>query len=355
MDHDLEMQRYLFDLAGFMVIPDILSQAEIDELKGLIDAQQLPPPREKIRFGSAAGGAPECPGFLEWGKPFCDLLDHPRIMPLLQLTLGDWFRLDRLYGINMEKGMGAHQLHGGNAPYSPAEYYHVRNGRIHNAFTVVSWNLADTGPEHGGFCCIPGSHKSNFVRPDPIPTVNQGRWEMMDGDALAPGVVIPEAPAGSVVLFSEALTHGTAPWNGACGRPSRWRSPRASSFSFRSRPIPAPGPHRCSPRPPPARPDATARPVCGPRLPHGQGQQLAHRAPGNGRAPAHPQPRAARAGPGIHPAPARPVGRHDRGAGGRRLRAPGRCLHTYRSRREGSSCRSGRCTAPSTTPARRHV
>ena len=214
MDHDLEMQRYLFDLAGFMVISDILSQAEIDELNGLIDAQQLPPPREKIRFGSAAGGAPECPGFLEWGKPFCDLLDHARIMPLLQLTLGDWFRLDRLYGINMEEGMGAHQLHGGNAPYSPAEYYHVRNGRIHNAFTVVSWNLADTGPEHGGFCCIPGSHKSNFVRPDPIPTVNQGRWEMMDGDALAPGVVIPEAPAGSVVLFSEALTHGTAPWKG---------------------------------------------------------------------------------------------------------------------------------------------
>ena len=34
-------------------------------------------------------------------------------------------------------------------------------------------------------------------------------------DSLAPGVVVPEAPAGSVVLFSEALTHGTAPWKGA--------------------------------------------------------------------------------------------------------------------------------------------
>ena len=90
-------------------------------------------------------------------------------MPLLQLTLGDWFRLDRLDGIN---------------------------GRIHNAFTVVSWNLADTGPQYDGFCCVPGSHKSNFVRPNPIPTVNQGRWKMMEGDSLAPGVVIPEAPAG---------------------------------------------------------------------------------------------------------------------------------------------------------------
>lgn len=216
MDRELEMQRYLFDLAGFMVIPEVLDRSQVAALNRLIDARQLPPPREKIRFGQAAGGAPACPGFLDWGQPFCDLLDHPRIMPLLRLTLGEWFRLDRLYGINMEAGMEGGELHGGNAPYSPAEYYHVRDGRIHNAFTVVSWNLTDAGPEHGGFCCVPGSHKSNFIRPDAIPTVNQGRWKLTaGGDALAPGVVVPEAPAGSVVLFSEALTHGTAPWTAA--------------------------------------------------------------------------------------------------------------------------------------------
>ena len=214
LEQNLEMQRYLFDLAGYMVIPDVLSRAEIDKLNRLIDAQRLPPPREKTRFGSAAGGAPECPGFLDWGQPFCDLLDHPRIMPLLQLTLGDWFRLDRIYGINMEAGMDGGQLHGGNAPYSPGEYYHVRDGRIQNSFTVVSWNLAHSGPDYGGFCCVPGSHKSNFTRPGAIPTVNQGRWELMQGNGLGPGVVVPEAPAGSVVMFSEALTHGTAPWTG---------------------------------------------------------------------------------------------------------------------------------------------
>ncbi len=214
MNDDLDMQRYLFDLAGFMVIPNVLDQAGIDELNRLIDAQALPPPREEIRFGRAPAKVPPSAGFLEWGKPFCDLLDHPRIMPLLQITLGDWFRLDRLFGINMEAGMDFGKLHGGNAPYSPGESYDVRDGEIHNSFTVVSWNLVDTGPEYGGFCCVPGSHKSNFVRPNPLSAVTHGHWEMMDGDALAPGVVIPEAPAGSVVLFSEALTHGTAPWKG---------------------------------------------------------------------------------------------------------------------------------------------
>ena len=43
MDHDLEMQRYLFDLAGFLVIPGVLGQGELDELNRLIDAQRLPP------------------------------------------------------------------------------------------------------------------------------------------------------------------------------------------------------------------------------------------------------------------------------------------------------------------------
>jgi hypothetical protein len=248
MNDDLEMQRYLFDLAGFLVIPDVLDPAELDELNRLTDAQRLPPPREEIRFGLAPGKVPPYAGFLEWGTPFCDLLDHPRIMPLLQLTLGDWFRLDRLFGINLDAGMDFGQLHGGNAPYSPGESYHVRDGRIQNGFTVVSWNLADTGPEHGGFCCVPGSHKSNFVRPNPLSAVTHGHWEMMDGDDLAPGVVIPEAPAGSALLFSEALTHGTAPWKGTHQRRTLIYKYCQSHIAWSTRRVPPPDSVPLTPR-----------------------------------------------------------------------------------------------------------
>ena len=248
MAHDLEMQRYLFDLAGFLVIPDVLGQAELDELNRLIDAQALPPPREEIRFGLAPGKAPPYAGFLEWGTPFCDLLDHQRIMTLLQLTLGDWFHLDRLFGINMDAGMDFGQLHGGNAPYSPGESYHVRDGTIQNDFTVVSWNLVDTGPASGGFCCVPGSHKSNFVRPNPTSATTHGHWEMMDGDDLAPGVVIPEAPAGSVVLFSEALTHGTAPWKGAHRRRTLIYKYCQSHIAWSTRRVPPPASVALTPR-----------------------------------------------------------------------------------------------------------
>ena len=53
-----------------------------------------------------------------------------------------------------------------------------------------------------GFCCIPGSHKSHFKLPRQI----------HEAPEKACCVVIPDVPAGSVVLFSEAMMHGTAPW-----------------------------------------------------------------------------------------------------------------------------------------------
>ena len=129
--NDHEMQQYLFDLNGYLVIEDALTPAEVATLNQLIDEQNLPPPDASPRFGSAPTlgsslikvedvpesrmgrnrAAPVGSGFLDWGKPFCDLLDHAAIMPLLRLRLGDAFRLDRLYGMYMAKGMSYFSLH----------------------------------------------------------------------------------------------------------------------------------------------------------------------------------------------------------------------------------------------------
>lgn len=191
-----ETEKYLFDLQGYLIIEDVLSADEVADINRVIDAQNLPEPglnTQGARFG----------GFLSWSESFVDLLDHERIMPYLRVILGDGFRLDHYYGIYMRQGTEALRLHGGNTPYDPPEYYHFRNGQMHNGLTVVSWNLADTGPAHGGFCCVPGSHKANY----PCPA------EVKENHADVPWVIVPEAPAGSVVIFTEALTHGTAAWN----------------------------------------------------------------------------------------------------------------------------------------------
>ncbi len=203
-----EIDQYLLDLKGYLVVEDVLSEEEVRVLNELIDNQELPNPEEQIRFGSAAGAHPERPGFLEWGSPFCNLLDHSKIMPILRLRLGDCFRLDRIYGLHMRKGMSRGKLHadyGATAPNSGArggEYFHLNDSRSLNGFLVVSWNLTLSGPGSGGFCCIPGSHKSNFKLPNKIAEAPE------ESDCF----VIPDAPAGSVTLFSEALTHGTAAW-----------------------------------------------------------------------------------------------------------------------------------------------
>src|SRR5262245_52392019 len=52
---DQELHQYLFDLQGYLVLHNVLGAAEVAELNRLIDAQRLPGPLEKIRFGSAAG------------------------------------------------------------------------------------------------------------------------------------------------------------------------------------------------------------------------------------------------------------------------------------------------------------
>ncbi len=202
---DFELQQYLFDLNGYLVIENALRAGEVAALNRLIDDQNLPPPSSSTRFGSAPAGS----GFLGWGQAFCDLLDHPAILPLLRMRLGDAFRLDRLYGMNMSKGMSYGALHadyGASAPQSlqaPGEYYPFRANQIYEGFIVVAWALSDAGGDNGGFCCIPGSHKSHYKLPRQI----------KDEQDKSPAVIRPETPAGSVILFTEALTHGTATWH----------------------------------------------------------------------------------------------------------------------------------------------
>jgi ectoine hydroxylase-related dioxygenase (phytanoyl-CoA dioxygenase family) len=64
---------------------------------------------------------------------------------------------------------------------------------------AVQWALVDHNPGRGGFLCVPGSHKANFPRPAEV--------------AAGMAVEVP-MKAGDVVIFTEALTHGTSTWQG---------------------------------------------------------------------------------------------------------------------------------------------
>ncbi|MBE9101356.1 phytanoyl-CoA dioxygenase family protein [Vacuolonema iberomarrocanum] len=194
-----EQQCYLFDLQGFLVIEDALTATQLTAINGAIDqhiaALGLPAEKSWLRFD----------GLLPWGAPFHELIDPIAIAPYLDRVLGDGYRLDHDYLHIIRQGTGpiGSYLHGGATPFDPCQYYHFQNGRMYNGLTAVAYFLTDVHPGEGGFGCIPGSHKSNF----PLPR----EWKDMSQSQPNCVQAVP-GRAGTAILFTEALTHGTLPW-----------------------------------------------------------------------------------------------------------------------------------------------
>lgn len=210
-------ERYLFDLQGFLVIEDVLDAGEVHELNELVDARDI---WTRARAGEMSVTAqdenflndvgPDC---YRWEEPFRRLLTHPRVVPYLNEVIGPAFRFDHGYMILMRKGGGSSSwnLHGGGSPFDPSQFYVFRNGQMYSGLTVVSFALTDAPPGRGGFACVPGSHKSNYTMP-----------QSLTAFAETPPPFVQNVPwrAGSVVLFTEALTHGTWPWTAESERRS---------------------------------------------------------------------------------------------------------------------------------------
>ncbi|MBE7462381.1 MAG: phytanoyl-CoA dioxygenase family protein [Planctomycetes bacterium] len=197
-----EHERYLFDLQGYLTVPGALDAEQLRTLNAILDERLAKLSAEKTshRFGD----------LLSWGAPYRALLDNPAILPHLDALLGAHPRLDHTYLDIIRGGLspiGA-TLHGGGTPYDPGQFYQYRDGRMYNGLVVIAYNLHDVNPGDGGFACVPGSHKANL----PLPK------EWRDLTQPHPCVKAVTGPAGTAVIFTEALTHGPLPWRGAHDR-----------------------------------------------------------------------------------------------------------------------------------------
>ena len=194
-----DFEFYAFDLQGYLVVENALSQEQVARWNSLLDeylAQNVEAETSAMRSIS-----PHL-----FGEAYTELIDNPRMVPYLTTTCGERFRLDHDYILVHQAGVGTigRNLHCGGTPYDPSEYYVYRNGKMYNGLTVVAYNLKDVNPGDGGFGCVPASHKSNR----PLPT------EVCDAEGAHPLVREVAAKAGSAVIFTEALTHGSFPWQG---------------------------------------------------------------------------------------------------------------------------------------------
>jgi len=207
-------EKYLFDLNGYLVVENLLTRDELALANEAIDkhAHQI-----QIRGDSLADNSPTLVGkeprgelgglqsFEEpYGRLFRHFLTHPRLVPYLHEILGKGFRLDHdMALLTMNNGTEGFYFHGKAGPdWDTDEFYMHRNGKIYCGLTVVSIQLADVNACDGGFAVVPGSHKANFLPPKSLL-----RYEQY-GDNIRQVV----SPAGSAVIFTEAITHGTLPW-----------------------------------------------------------------------------------------------------------------------------------------------
>ena len=208
-----QREAFLFDLWGYVVIEGVLgadelqrANAAVDHYAGLI----------RNREPGLAGGSTELAGgagrgeFLQnpltfarpWCEPFRAMLTQPRSIDIFNEILGPGYRLDHGPGlIRMTRGTEGHLLHG-SMTFDPSQYHRFIAGRVQCGLCVAAWQLTEVRAGDGGFACIPGSHKANYRPPRKVLGLQED-WGCVHQ------VV---APAGSLVIFNEALVHGTLPW-----------------------------------------------------------------------------------------------------------------------------------------------
>jgi hypothetical protein len=205
-----DRQKYLFDVAGYLVLDDVLSpdlcKRLIDALHEVIDspADQLP---KGVAHSSLSDGEISIGDLTGIGPLFADLIDLSPVVDILTEIINPRLRLEVAYGRIRSKGYEGLHLHGGaREEIDPNFMYHHKNGKIFAGHTVVSLNLTDVTEEQGGFVCIPGSHISHFPTPHDLTDFSDGTYDAS---------VLRSVPckAGSVVIFTEALAHGALPWN----------------------------------------------------------------------------------------------------------------------------------------------
>ncbi len=203
-------EKFMFDLEGYLVVRGVLAAEEVERFNALADAAWPGEYGEKAMRSTSPVST--------WGADFLNLIDHPHLIPYQLDLLGPKFRLDHDYSIFMrqsENSKEGGQLHGGpqGGIYPEGDHwYRYHDGVMRNGLMVFTYCLSAAKAGDGGFACVPGSHKSNFVQHMPA--------EVRAFKEPAHYVVQPPVEAGDVIIFTEALVHGTQPWKGVQERRS---------------------------------------------------------------------------------------------------------------------------------------
>ncbi|NKB69475.1 MAG: hypothetical protein GKR89_20580 [Candidatus Latescibacteria bacterium] len=199
-------QRYLFDVTGYLHLPNALSPDELE--RGRRATQRyLDTPPDQLPPGFAIDGKRHLHGFA-FDKALEALVFHPSTWPIVKELTNDKPRfVSGTLQVDRPGEVPAGRLHCAREDLGWQSVNHqCRDGRVHCDNFAVFPYFDDVGPGEGGLGCIPGSHKTLIECPD----------ELFNGgivtDPPPPGTVRIEPKAGDIVVISEGLVHSTLQW-----------------------------------------------------------------------------------------------------------------------------------------------
>jgi len=213
---DLEI--YLFDLRGYLLLENALSADEVAALNAGIDEIMPLKPGEWHGYvhGHAYGTTDglNLQQIYEAGEPFEALIDHPAWFEKMKYFVGGEGTFDYNHGplfidenfANLRAPGEAIGIHSGGHAGTKRNQYRVMNGKFMCGQINILIALTEIGPGDGGTMIIPGSHKSNFIHP------HYDRHRMAHGasvDGIEGAIEVYMKP-GDAILFVDTLAHGSA-------------------------------------------------------------------------------------------------------------------------------------------------
>ncbi len=197
-----EDQRFSFDTRGWLLLPALLTEEQITEMRAFCyslknDAASIP---EHHR--SSIGG------------PLEQLTDHPAVLGFMDEFVSNGYSSEDCYGFRLESTFSTIRgtdhdnfaPHGGRGLFNfpgNSHTYRMHHDRAHSGLTRVVWELNPVQRGDGGTLFLTGSHKAAFPPPSSTADPDCDLWEDY------------ECPAGSAVIFTEAITHTGAHWKNA--------------------------------------------------------------------------------------------------------------------------------------------
>lgn len=220
-----DLDEYLFDLRGYVLLPGLLTADEVVEGNTLFDTIPRDLPRGGWHGWVQREDHPEHRGasyqqIFELGGVFERMVDHWRYLNYLDRFVGGHDSHDRYHGplaideaFFSVRGPGeAIPIHSGGHERASRTGFSFHNGRFLCGEINVLTAFTDIGPGDGATMVIPGSHKSNLIHPAFSRRDRVHEWSKEGGGSAedVEGSIEVHMKAGDALLFVDALCHGSA-------------------------------------------------------------------------------------------------------------------------------------------------